>query len=277
MHFPNESSDKTVLCAVRVPLTGTGCSYWYYTVPRNNSECNPLHLDVVLQCGVLVPPDNYTSVTVNWYRSTAVGQVQIRNDRVLHLIDEAIATQTRELNISGVQTLFLNVYILSVHNFTSSDNGLYWCELQVNDTTLLPSPTAYVTVNGASGDPCLVDQFYINLDVSEIICAENCISNSLELPLTMTSTNSVIMMTPAPSTITVSSPTTPTTSDMLAIPAWVVIVAPAAGGSVLLVVCCLLLACCCCCCVCRRRRRKKSELFSCVDVFCYVLQCMHVM
>ena len=217
---------------------------------------------------MLVPPDNYTSVTVNWYRSTAVGQVQIRNDRVLHLIDEAIATQTRELNISGVQTFFLNVYYLSVRNFTSSDNGLYWCEVQVNDTTLLPSPAAYVTVNGASGDQCFVGQLYTTLDVSEIICAENCTSNSLDQVFTMTSTNYVVMMTPAPSPITVS--------DMPTIPAWVVIVPPAAGGSVLLVVCCLLLACCCCC-VCRRRRRKKSELFSCADVFCYVLQCMHVM
>ena len=231
---------------------------------------------MVLQCGVLVPPDNYTSATVSWYRSTDVGQVQIRNDRVLYLIEEEIATQTREFNISGVQTFFLNKYILSVLNFTSSDNGLYWCEVQVNDTALLPSPAAYVTVIGASGIECLVGQFYTTLDVSEIICAENCTSNFLELPLTMNSTSYVVIPSPTASPNTVTSPTAPTTSDMPTIPAWVGIVAPAAGGSVLLVVCCLLLACCCCC-VCRRRRSTKSELFSCVDVFCYVLQCMHVM
>ena len=108
--------------------------------------CNPQGSTITWECQVYSPHDEYTNLSVMWYKS-ATG-VSTREEG--NLIQESkggrhtfLALQASSAvndSLSVVHGLFLDVFRLTVNTFdTSIDDGYYWCQIVVNDTCLQPS------------------------------------------------------------------------------------------------------------------------------------------
>ena len=98
-------------------------------------------------CGVYVPRD--PSTTVRWYKG---GSSQDENGTLIISGGSDQYELRSALGNSPVSSgeftgLFYDQYILIVNNFSASDTGYYWCQIETNSTrcllTFLPSQSAY--------------------------------------------------------------------------------------------------------------------------------------
>jgi len=146
--------DKMILLAqyhLLISYVVASCSYWYSLVPSPELKCDPLGTGTSLACGVYVPRDPPT--TVKWYKS----EFPQKDTRIIAISDNTDGYELRSLlattpvpsgNFSG---LFYDQYILVIINFTASDTGYYWCQIETNSTedslTFQPSQYGYRAPN----------------------------------------------------------------------------------------------------------------------------------
>ena len=126
-----------------------------------------------LHCVINNPHDNFTNLTVTWFRSTTEDMSEF---------DEIPATseEYRFSNfISGSSLSLINcsheiyrdTYSLLILHFTQHNNGYYWCQLSINNTLVQSSRRAHFSV----GDCNITNQGYYrlaNLRLGENRCAK---------------------------------------------------------------------------------------------------------
>ena len=117
------------------------CCYGYASVPRNDTFCVPNGEQVNLLCGIFNPHDNFTNLTVTWFRSTT------EDTSIVH----EIPTTSNEYNftkfisanslsvINCSHELYRDRFSLTILRFTQHNNGYYWCQLSINNTLVQPS------------------------------------------------------------------------------------------------------------------------------------------
>ena len=135
-----------------------GCvrQYWYSYVPPSSLQCNPLGANIVLQCTVFLPPDAPPNATVKWYSS----EIREYNPTAIAISDGAPAgyavTTLPPSEISSnadpcFNGLLLFTTNLVIYNFTVSNEGYYWCQIDDSSTndflTIQPSQHGYIATN----------------------------------------------------------------------------------------------------------------------------------
>ena len=146
------------------------CCYRYHTVP-GNLTCNPHGRPrfVLFHC-LVYAPSTAVGVRMRWYRSNSVG------------LGDNLFEVNNYLPPSGhVEEYIVLSATAWIENFTSIDNGYYWCQIEVNNTCLLPSPPALITFTSRSDVTCSsVNALMIQLSPLTI-CADS--SSPFDRPL----------------------------------------------------------------------------------------------
>jgi hypothetical protein len=162
------------------------CCFSYASVPRNDTFCVPDGEQVDLYCIINNPHDDFTNLSVNWFRSTtedtsifdeipATSEEYIFSKFVPNRADNSLSV----LNCS--HELYRDTFSLIIHRFTRHKNGYYWCQLSINNTLVQPSYRAQFSV----GECNIISQNYYRLaNLSERKCAKY-VANELNADLTI--------------------------------------------------------------------------------------------
>ena len=110
-----------------------------------------------LRCQVLVPHDvnNNPVGRVRWYRSLDL----VTNEELTAAADKY---DFKDLYSSGLvptgdfAALYKDLYVLSIINISSSDNGSFWCQI-ISDQICL-SPSSYVNISVVTATK---DKYYV--------------------------------------------------------------------------------------------------------------------
>lgn len=123
------------------------CCYLYARAP-GDFACNPEGeaRGLRLQCAIYAP--NSTIGYVRWYRTESECSVGISGELIS--IREFDASSEVPFNSSLYSGLALVRSSLDISNFTSRDNGYYWCEVEVENTCIRPSPSGHVEFKDAT-------------------------------------------------------------------------------------------------------------------------------
>jgi hypothetical protein len=144
------------------------CCYSYASVPHNDSFCVPNGEQVDLDCLIINPHDNFTNLTVTWFRSTTEDT---------SIFDEIPATSEEyryyfnTMNLSSVincsRKVYRDAFALIINNFTRHKNGYYWCQLSINSTSVQPSYSAQFLAG-----ECGITNYYRLAILSQRKCAQ---------------------------------------------------------------------------------------------------------
>ena len=239
------------------------CCYWYSAVP-GNLTCNPQgqSWSIVVECTIIVP--SFVGVGVRWYRSD-VEELARATRRELISVKKFDSNQSRSLIIgSSFDGLFRSGANLELDDFNSTNNGYYWCQIEVNSTCLQPSPAGHILFHSTAAAN--------NCSNSRVGHQSNISAHTLTNLTKMTMTTTDVDDTP-PDDVTTSVETTyldttmtTTTMETMIPPCWngfnfenycTISVTSAGGFLVLVFLCCLLVVLPVCVCVRRRRRRRR--------------------
>ena len=103
-------------------------------------------------------------MTVRWYRSTQEHLARVQGE----LVTNGYKRNTK----FPFKGLILSHHIRIIENFNESLNGFYWCQIEVNNTCLQPSPYGRIIFNSSSERNCSIDNFVIHRPVQPL-CANN--------------------------------------------------------------------------------------------------------
>jgi len=125
------------------------CCYWYRTIPDNFS-CNPQGkpTTLIFHCGIYITNDTI-GVRLKYYRSEFEGF----HGNLFHVTGDFDIFRWPD-TVGYFQGLIQFSTTTYINNFTSSDSGYYWCQIEVNNTCLLPSPPALITLNSSLSQNC---------------------------------------------------------------------------------------------------------------------------
>ena len=120
--------------------TDNQCCYQYGSVPRNESNCVVEGRQLSLNCIVNNPHDNFTNLTVRWFRNFS--RILVDDNQNEYTLD-AQFEKTPVTNITNGSCrygpLYRDKFILVINNFTSDKNGYYLCQIIVNNSISQPS------------------------------------------------------------------------------------------------------------------------------------------
>jgi hypothetical protein len=150
------------------------CCYSYAFVPRNDTFCVPDEEQVTLICAIVNPHDNFTNLTVTWFRSTTedmstFDEIPTTSEGytfftfVSNEVDDSLSV------INCSHELYIDRFSLTINSFTGQKNGYYWCQLSINDTLVQASHRAQFSVG-----ECNIMNFYYRLakfNLNENQCA----------------------------------------------------------------------------------------------------------
>ena len=124
----------------------------YGSVPRNESNCVIEGRPTALNFIIYNPRDNFTNLTVKWFRSDNMARATSSNEELTHNQSEYyVLSQDNASNSSltignnycPTGPLYRDAFILSINNFSSDKNGYYWCQMYVNNSVSQPSQYAW--------------------------------------------------------------------------------------------------------------------------------------
>jgi hypothetical protein len=106
------------------------CCYSYASVPRNDTLCVPDGEQVVLNCAIINPHDNFTNLTVTWFRSTTedmsiFDEIPATSDEYsfINIVSNRAFNSLSVINCS--HELYIDTFSLIIHRFTRHKNGYY--------------------------------------------------------------------------------------------------------------------------------------------------------
>ncbi len=181
------------------------CCYSYASVPRIDTFCVPYGGQVNLQCAIINPHDNFTNLTVTWFKSITE-DISIFNE--IPATSEGIFSSRANISVPATtcsHELYRDTFFLTIHRFNRNKNGYYWCQLSINDTLVQPSYGAQFSV----GECNITSQSYYRLaSLSERKCAQYVATES-DVGLTSTYESSgTSSITPSTESSIRSSPVT---------------------------------------------------------------------
>ena len=148
------------------------CCYFYGSVPRNDSNCIPEGTQLNLNFIVINPRDNFTNLTVKWFRNADIARAATATEELTNIQHEhyLIRASTSSLTIGNCTAgpLYRDLYALVIRNFTSDKNGYYWCQIVVNGS--VSQPSQYAWFYAADSSSCRQQSHFKQAIVPE--CAE---------------------------------------------------------------------------------------------------------
>ena len=154
------------------------CCYSYASVPRNETFCVPNGEQALLNCVIFHPRDNFSNLTVTWFRSTtedmsAFDEIPATSEeyRFINFFSGIVDNSLSLINCS--HELHRDTFSLTILRFTLQKNGYYWCQLSINNTLVQPSHRAHLSAGNCS----ITNQSYLihrlaNLRLGENKCAK---------------------------------------------------------------------------------------------------------
>ena len=210
------------LSLVYIVYTDTQCCYLYGSIPQNNSNCFPEGTPISLQYIIYNPHDNFTNLLVRWYRngnltraSTSTNEiVASQGDYELH---QNSAIEEARLNSENCSDgpLYRDTFFLHIYNFTSHNNGYYWCQIIVNDSVLQPSQYAWFYADDSNSCAQTLSHFK-NAPEPDRYYAEYHINEQTVYPISLTNSAAITSHHKSP-TKSISLTTPPTSSTPLTI------------------------------------------------------------
>ena len=147
------------------------CCYIYGSVPSNDSICVPEGGQLPLNCIIYNPHDMFTNLTVTWFKSTTEDMSSYESITMASQGYRFISiTGSVSMNPTGNCSLELyrDSFILITNNFTTNDNGYYWCQFAINTTYAQPSHHAWFY----AGTICNPYAYFRLTSSNELQCAE---------------------------------------------------------------------------------------------------------
>ena len=187
----------TVLVKLNIYTITDECCYIYSSVPYNDTNCIPEGGQLVLNYIIYNPHDNFTNVSVIWFRS---GTKDRSTYELLPTFSEEYqyATLHRSLasSVDGLGTncslsLYRDTYSIVIHNFTTKKNGYYWCQLAINNTYTQPSHYALFYA-GQSNSMVCSPPYFRTAFWNEIQCVQFVVNT---FPLITPTSKSLITLT----------------------------------------------------------------------------------
>ena len=184
------------------------CCYIYGSVPKNDSFCVTEGDLVILNYIVYNPHDNFTNLTVTWFKSAiedmsnfeAIPTTSEEYNKFQYSINRA-KSYTISLSLMEIcsRDLFRDTYSLMITKFTEHENGYYWCELVVDNIFANPSQHVklYAGEQNSISCPAIHPNQYFRsaASSSEYQCANYSTLSTLA-PSTMSSVTSVTTQPP---------------------------------------------------------------------------------
>ena len=127
-------------------IVGYDCCYLYGSFPRNDSNCVPQGDQLTHMCTVYNPRDEFTNLTVRWLRQrtdSVEGGAMPYLTEIVNLMQGVHELIVFRPPLNSSRACTHGVLYMTIHNFTASDNGYYWCQAMVNDSYLQPSQNAW--------------------------------------------------------------------------------------------------------------------------------------
>ena len=123
----------------------------YGSKPHNGSNCVHEGTQVSLTYFILNPHDNFTNLTVKWFKANNVSQYEstldseaITDSQGDYQFYAVNSTRNTSLRVScNIGPLYRDMFSLIINNFTSEKNGYYWCQIFVNNSGSQPSQYAW--------------------------------------------------------------------------------------------------------------------------------------
>ena len=146
------------------------CCYIYGSVPRNDSICVPDEDQLALMYTIYNPHDNFTNLTVTWFRSA---REDLSNYEML--FDEyrqPATTPTQDQVGNCSQDLYRDTFILEINRFSRNETGYYWCQLAINNSYAQQSRPTLFYADSNSSTFCGPPYFRLALQ-NEIQCAQH--------------------------------------------------------------------------------------------------------
>ena len=141
------------------------CCYLYGSTPRNGSNCVREGTQFSLIYFILNPHDNFTNLTVKWFKADNVSRYESTPDSEAipdsqgdYQFYASVSTQNTSFSCN-IGPLYRDRFILIINNFKSDNNGYYWCQIFVNNSVSQPSQHAwfYATDNSS----CMQRSYFV--------------------------------------------------------------------------------------------------------------------
>ena len=119
------------------------CCYLYGSVPYNGTNCVPEGGQITLNYIIYNPHDNFTNLTVTWFRSETEDTSSYEMLPTVTAPQEYTIKFFKAIEVSLAETelmsncsldVYRDKFSLVILNFTSNKNGHYWCQLAINNT-----------------------------------------------------------------------------------------------------------------------------------------------
>ena len=152
------------------------CCYIYGSVPYNDSICVPEGSQVTLNYFIYNPHDDFTNLTVTWFRSAtedtlSYGAIPATSEGYQYMSNRANNPVTLSSSVHmgncSHQSSFRDAFSLTIYSFTQDKGGYYWCQLAINSTLVQPSIGAWIYAG-----ECNVTNYFELAGPNEVQCAE---------------------------------------------------------------------------------------------------------
>lgn len=186
-------------------------------MPRNNSNCVPEGEQFSVSCIVFNPHDNFTNLSVSWFKSTTAN---MSNSEMIHTSITMAMVGIPMGNCRISQNLYRDQFFVQISNFTASNDGYYWCQMSINNTFVQPSHHAFFYSSPTNCD--IRHQYFRSANLDECECARYLNISSAHSLMAVTSTTissatTLIHHETKFNTIAKKSPTVSSQSDSLAL------------------------------------------------------------
>ena len=130
-------------------------------------------------------------MTVRWYRSTQEHLARVQGELVTSGYNDNI---TR--NLLPFSSLISSHHNRIIENLNESLNGFYWCQIEVNNTCLQPSPYGRIIFNSSSENNCSSNNTVMHIHVPPLCANKICpVSKTTATPTASCSTSGIATVT----------------------------------------------------------------------------------
>ena len=183
-------------------FVGDDCCYVYGSVPRNETNCVHKGRQLTHSCTIYNPRDEFTNLTVRWLRNADMTSMTPEPIEAVPFIQNVYEFRRYNITINQNRNcthgaLYEDKFLLYIYNFTSDENGYYWCQIVVNGSFLEPSQD-YAWFYADNSSSCEQQYYYQMADEAQ--CAN--IPMPLSPSVILSDPGIITPSTPSSATIT---------------------------------------------------------------------------
>ena len=236
------------------------CCYIYGSIANDRNNCVPEGRQFNLNFIIYNPHDNFTNLTVRWFRNTTATVNMLTDDEISTTWWDESTSNIIDQSIHNCSfDLYRDSITLSIVNFTRNLSGYYWCQLVINDTYhAQPSPGDWFYADVLNSTHCNGFQQYFKFATSnETQCAQ--FINATKMSPNPTQTNTSLTVSSMDiSSVSCSYPLSQTCSSSPSDRKMILYIAGGTGA--LLLICGVLIAISLSLCLCKVQKKKSKYI-----------------